>query len=290
MKLLSFIKNKLKRKPIVYVVCGPTATGKSDLAVEIALKKNGEVISADSRQVYIGLDIGSGKITKEEMRGVPHHLLDVANPKNVYTVSDFKSDAEKAIEDIIIRGKTPIICGGTGFYIDTLIYNTPLPEVPPNKELRESLEKMSLEELQQKLKSLDPERFESVDTKNKVRIIRALEIIDHLGKVPTAKRSLRKDWNIKFKYIDRKDEVLKDRIYKRLISRINSGMIEEVENIHEQGVSWERLEDLGLEYKYVAMFLQKKISKEDMVSNLNSQIWKYAKRQRTWFKKYLPKK
>ena len=161
----------------IIVVCGPTATGKSDYAVELAKKVRGEIISADSRQVYRGLDIGSGKITKKEMRGIPHYCLDIANPKRVFSVSSYKKFADKAIKDIVNRGKTPIICGGTGFYIDAVICDIAFPAVPPNKTLRKTLEKLSLEELQNKLQKLDPRRFELVDQKNKVRLIRAIEKI-----------------------------------------------------------------------------------------------------------------
>jgi len=291
------INKVFKRKPVVFVVCGPTATGKSNRAVEIALglKHGGEVVSADSRQVYRGMDLGSGKITQKEMRGVPHHLLDIADPRNtntsteMYNVSQYKKDAERVIEDIITRGKTPIICGGTGYYIDALLYNTNFPEVRPNETLRKVLAKKTLNELQVILQGKDFERFESVDIQNKVRLIRAIEIIESLGKVPTVKRTLRKDWTIQIEYIDKDDDVLKNRIAKRVHARIEEGMIEEVERLHAEGVSYERLEQFGLEYKYIALYLQEKISRNEMTEQLIIAINQYAKRQRTWFKKHLPK-
>ncbi len=262
---------------------GPTASGKSDLAVNIAKERNGEIISADSRQVYKGLDIGSGKITKREMRGVPHFLLDVANPKKVFTVADFKRLGQKAIDDILSRGKTPIIVGGTGFYIDTLVFDLDLPEVPPNKILREKLEKKTIEELFAELEKLDPERAEEIDSKNKVRLVRALEIVDALGKIPKVNRS--EKFNIEWIGIDWPDEVLKERIHTRLLKRIKSGMIKEAENLHVKGLSYKRMEQFGLEYRYMSRFLKGEISKEEMISELETKIRQYAKRQRTWFKR-----
>lgn len=270
-------------KPKIIVIVGPTASGKSDLAVNIAKERNGEIISADSRQVYKGLDIGSGKITKREMRGVPHFLLDVANPKKVFTVADFKKLGQKAIDDILSRGKTPIIVGGTGFYIDTLVFDLDLPEVPPNKILREKLEKKSIEDLFAELEKLDPERAEEIDSKNKVRLVRALEVVDALGKIPKSNRT--EKYNVEWIGIDWPDEVLKERIHTRLLKRIKSGMIKEAENLHAKGLSYKRMEQFGLEYRYMARFLKGEISKEEMISELETKIRQYAKRQRTWFKR-----
>lgn len=270
-------------KPKIIVIVGPTASGKSDLAVKIAKEKNGEIISADSRQVYKGLDIGSGKITKSEMRGVPHHLLDVANPKKVFTVADFKKLGQKAIEDILSREKTPIIVGGTGFYIDALVFDMDIPEVPPNKSLREKLENKTVEELFTELEKLDPERAEEIDAKNKVRLVRALEIVDALGKIPKVNKS--EKYEVEWIGVDWPDEVLKERIHTRLLKRIRGGMIQEAENLHKKGLSYKRMESLGLEYRYMARFLKGEISREQMISELETKIWQYAKRQRMWFKK-----
>ncbi len=266
------------------VVCGPTATGKSDYAVELAKKIDGEIISADSRQVYKGLNIGSGKITAEEMQGMPHHLLDVADPKDIFSVTEYQKLALEAIEEILSRGKTPIICGGTGLYIDAVVCGTVFPAVPPNPDLRAQLQELSLEELQQKLSSLDPRRFDLVDQKNKVRLMRAIEIAEALGSVPETVTNPQHD--VEWHYLDLDDNVLKKRIHDRLMKRLDNGMIEEVETLHKEGVSWERLEALGLEYRYLALYLQDKFTKEDMLTQLEFAIWHYAKRQRTWFKKY----
>ncbi len=269
--------------PKIIVVVGPTASGKSDLAVDLALKFNGEVISADSRQVYKGLDIGSGKITKEEMKGILHHLLDVEDPKNVYSVQDFKRHSEKAIKEILNRGKLPIVAGGTGFYTDVLVNNIDLPKVPPDNELRKELENKSTEELLRELSSHDRNRSETVDQKNKRRLIRSIEIAKVLGNVPEATKNLKYN-SLKIGIEIPKDK-LKERIHERLLKRIDQGMIEEVENLHKNGLPFERLESLGLEYKYVAQYLQKKITKEEMVELLKTAIGQYAKRQMTWFKR-----
>ncbi|MCC6198830.1 tRNA (adenosine(37)-N6)-dimethylallyltransferase MiaA [Candidatus Nomurabacteria bacterium] len=268
----------------IIVVCGPTATGKSDFAIALAKKIGGEIISADSRQVYRGLDIGSGKITKREMKSVPHHLLDVASPTRVFSVAQYKKLADKAIKDILKRGKVPIICGGTGLYIDAVVYDTDFPAVPPNKPLRIQLEKIPTEALVQKLEALDLERFAAIDTNNRVRLIRAIEIARALGKVPKVSRQKRYD--VEWHYLDFPDDILKTRIHNRLYKRMKSGMVTEVRRLHSEGVSWKRLEALGLEYRYLAQFLQGKITKSEMLVQLETAIWHYAKRQRTWFKKY----
>ncbi len=271
------------KKPKLIIVCGPTATGKSDYAVALAKAIGGEIISADSRQVYKGLDIGSGKITNKEMKGVPHYLLDVANPKRVFSVSQFQKKGEEAIQRILKKNKTPIIAGGTGFYIDSLLGLT-LPEVGPNAQLRKELNIKTTEELYKLLQKKDRARALTIDKKNKVRLIRALEIIETLGKVPKQKKVSK--YTVEWLYLDFPDDVLKERIHLRLIKRLKAGMIKEVKTLHEQGVSWKRLEALGLEYRFIALYLQKKLSRSEMLKQLEISIWHYAKRQRTWFKKY----
>lgn len=269
--------------PKIVAVVGPTASGKSNLAVEIALAFNGEVISADSRQVYRGLDIGSGKITEEEMRSVPHYLLDVADPKEVFTAAEFVEQAQEAATDILKRSKLPIVAGGTGFYLSALLGEVSLPEVEPNQELREKLEKLSTKELLDKLGALDPARAETIDRNNKPRLIRAIEIAEKLGEVPKIKADL--PYNVLKIGIDLPDDILKDKIHRRLLSRVDEGMLEEAKRLHEEGVPWGRMEALGLEYRYMARYLQGLISKEEMLTELEQKIWHYAKRQRTWFKR-----
>lgn len=275
------MKNSAKL-PILVIV-GPTASGKTGLAIKLAKERNGEVISADSRQVYKGLDIGTGKVTKKEMGGIRHHLLDVADPKKVFNVSDFQKLGRQVIMDIHNRGKLPIIAGGTGFYIQALVDGLILPEVPPNKILREKLEQMSLQELLSLLKNLDAKRYKTIDKNNPVRIIRAIEIAKALGQVPTLKSET--NYAPKIIGISIEQEKLKKNIHDRLIARFKMGMIDEVINLHKNGLSWKRMEALGLEYRYIARYLQGKLSEPEMLKQLETAINQYAKRQMTWFRK-----
>jgi tRNA dimethylallyltransferase len=267
----------------IIVIVGPTASGKSDLAVKIAKKYNGEIISADSRQVYKGLDIGSGKITKEEMEGVEHYLTDVTHPETTFSVQDFKILATKAIEDIKNKGKIPIIVGGTGFYIDVLVTDVSLPEVPPNLELRQKLETLSTSELVKMLEKADKDRSQTIDKNNRIRLVRAIEIATALGSVP--KIIPHQKYDPIFIGIQWPKEVLNQRIYDRLMKRLHQGMIEEVQKLHNDGLSWERLFSLGLEYRYVSLYLQGKMNKEEMIEKLFTAIKQYSKRQMTWFKR-----
>ncbi len=274
------MENKLK----IITVVGPTSSGKSDIAVLIAKKINGEIISADSRQVYKDMNIGTGKITKKEMSGVTHHLLDVANPKKVFTVSDFKKMAEKSIEKINKKGKTPIICGGTGLYIRSVIDDLAIPDVPPNKKLRKELQEKTVEELFRILKKLDERRASEIDKNNPVRLIRAIEIAKTIGKVPEYKTNSDKYELLEIGLLP-KQETLKEKIRSRLLKRIKAGMINEVKKLNKNGVSFKRLNDFGLEYRYVSKFLKGEFTKDEMIEKLNSEIVGYAKRQMTWFKK-----
>lgn len=276
-------------KPNLYVIVGPTATGKSDYAVQLAKKVNGEIISADSRQVYKGLNIGTGKISKKEMKGVKHYMLDVISPKKIYNASNFKTDALKCIETIISRKKTPIICGGTGFYIDTLLGEIILDPSEPNEELRNELSKLSKEQLQEKLEKLDPAKYELVDINNPVRLIRAIEIA--ISKKSGIKKEVSNALESKDTYnvikigLDFPDEILKHRIHERLLKRLKQGMVNEAKSLHENGLTYKRMNQLGLEYRYLADLLQKKINKDEFLEQLEKEIWHYAKRQRTWFKR-----
>ncbi|MFH1392954.1 MAG: tRNA (adenosine(37)-N6)-dimethylallyltransferase MiaA [Patescibacteria group bacterium] len=275
-------KLKVRYNPKIIVVVGPTASGKSSLAVKIAQKFHGEIISADSRQVYEGMDIGTGKITKKEMAKIPHHLLDVANPKKQFTVAQYKRLAEKAIKKIIKRGKIPIICGGTGFYIQAITENISIPEIKPDAKLRTALEKKTTKELFSQLKKLDPRRSKNIDKNNRRRLIRALEIIIKSGKkVPLLKSNPK--YETLFIGVKRNMRELKESIKIRLLRRLKMGMVKEVINLKKSGLSWQRLEDFGLEYRYVAYYLQNKLSYDEMVEKLQKEIEHYAKRQMTWF-------
>ncbi len=274
----------MKSKPKVLVILGPTATGKSSLAVSLAKRFNGEIVSADSRQVYKGMDLGTGKITKREMSGIKHHLLDVISPNTLFSVSKYKELAKKEIEKIVQKNKLPIIVGGTGFYIDSIVKNISLPEVKLNQKLRTKLEKKSSKQLFKILRSLSPSRARSIDKNNKVRLIRAIEIGKALGNVPKIIEGPNK-YDFALIGLDLPDKELRKRIHIRLFARIRAGMINEVKRLHKNGVSWKRLQSFGLEYRQIALYLQNKITRDEMIKNLETDIWHYAKRQRTWFKK-----
>jgi len=281
-------------KPKIIVIVGPTASRKSALAVKLALrlssgqakKKFGingaEIISADSRQVYKGMDIGTGKITKKEMAGIPHYLLDVANPKKQFTVVQYKKLAEKEIKKIHNRKKIPIICGGTGFYIQAITDNLAISEIKPDAILRIALEKKTTKKLFSQLKKLDSRRAKNIDKNNRRRLIRALEIVIKSGKkVPELKSAPK--YEVLFIGVKRGARELKELIKTRLLKRLKQGMVKEIINLKKSGLSWKRLEDFGLEYRYIAYYLQNKLSHNEMVKKLQKETEHYAKRQMTWF-------
>lgn len=271
-------------RPLLIVIAGPTASGKSDLAIRLAKKLRGEIISADSRQVYRGMDIGTGKVTKREQKLARHWLLDVASPTRQYSVAQFKRDAEKAIRHISKRGKLPIICGGTGFWIDALVYGQTLPEVKPDAKLRAQLRKLTPAQMFARLNKLDPVRAAVIDRRNPVRLIRALEIVMTTGMpVPPARRS--SPYRVLYLGVSRPMDELQRRIEKRLDARLKAGMIAEVRRLHANGVGWKRLESFGLEYRWVARFLQGNITRHEMRDALLKDIVAYAKRQLTWWRK-----
>ena len=270
------------QKPKMIVILGPTASGKSGLGIFLARKFKGEIISADSRQVYRGMNIGTGKVSRKEQRAVKHYLLDVINPKKVFTVSDFKKLGEKSIKNILSKNRIPFIVGGTGFYIDALVKDFGLPEVPPDKKLRLKLEKITAENLYKELKRLDPHRARTIDPKNKRRLIRALEIIKNTSKpVPKLVSSIK----YQVLWLGLKPKNLEKMIKLRLDKRLKQGMVKEVKNLLRSGVSRKRLYDLGLEYRWISEYLSDKASYTEMKKGLLRDIVKYSKRQMTWFKK-----
>ncbi|MDH4330844.1 MAG: tRNA (adenosine(37)-N6)-dimethylallyltransferase MiaA [Candidatus Moranbacteria bacterium] len=271
-------------KPKIIVILGPTASGKSDVAIRLAQDFDGEVISADSRQIYRWMDIGSGKITPEEQKMAVHHMLDVADPMEEWSAGKFKREAEKIIEDILSRGKVPIICGGTGFWIQSIVDNVTFPKVKPNKDLRKILEKETTENLFNELKKLDPRRAASVDEHNRPRLVRAIEIATELGSVPEMKSEPKYD-ALQIA-LDWPKEKLHERIEIRLNQRFEEGMVQEVQDLHDKhDVTWERLDDFGLEYRWISRFLRGQITEEEMKEKLLQQIKNYAKRQMTWFQR-----
>jgi tRNA dimethylallyltransferase len=276
-------------KPKILIIVGPTASGKSDLAVTIAKKYNGEVISADSRQVYTGLNIGTGKITPQEMQGIPHHLLDVADPKDQFTVVEWRTQAENIITDIISRGKLPIICGGTGFYISTLIDNINLPDVSADQELRNKLKNTSATELFTLLEKVDRARAVALnqsDRNNPRRLIRALEIAQHATVAPAPVGTTHESsYNPLWIGLEVTPDILRKQIINRLEKRLHQGMIGEVQELRDNGLTPERMEELGLEYRYISRYLLGTLNIDDMKEKLATEICHYAKRQMTWFKK-----
>jgi tRNA dimethylallyltransferase len=270
------------------VVAGPTSSGKSALAIALARKCNGEIISADSRQVYRGMDIGTGKVTKREQKLACHWMLDIASPKRQYSVAQWKRAAQRAIADITRRGKLPIVCGGTGFWIDALVYDATLPEVKPNSKFRAILECQTTEQLFARLSNLDPARASSVDRHNRRRLVRALEIIEATGTpVPRveSRKSKAQSYRVLYLGISVPKETLARRIERRLDARLKAGMIAEVRRLHASGVSWKRLESFGLEYRWVSHFLRGSTSEKEMREGLLRDIIRYSKRQATWFKR-----
>lgn len=283
----------------IIVILGPTASGKSDVAIRLAQKFDGEVISADSRQIYRGMDIGSGKIhgTYNIEHGtflseeVIHYMIDIVSPSTEYNAAKFKKKAEKIIKDILERGKVPIICGGTGFWIKAIVDNVVFPEVKPDKELRIKLQELSAEILFAKLKKLDLQRAKTIDAKNKVRLIRAIEICQAIGKVPQNNvQRLTSDvvQNVFLQIgIKREKEELNERIQKNVVKRFESGMIEEVKILHEKyKLSWKKIQSFGLSYNLIPEYLKGNIpSEEELKEKIYLAEKNYAKRQRTWFQK-----
>lgn len=287
------------------IILGPTSSGKSDVAIKLAKKFNGEVISADSRQIYKNMDLGTGKVegdwkksghtfikTKKIRKsftsgGVIHHLVDIISPKAEYNISHFQKDCRLLIKDISSRNKLPIICGGTGFWISAIVDGIIFPEVKPNKKLRKKLNKKSTEQLFSQLEKIDLARARTIDKNNKVRLIRAIEIVTAIGSVPkkTANCKLQTANYLQIG-INCPKEILEKRIEKRLKSRFEAGMVDEAERLkYKYHLSWKKIQSFGLAYYWIPLYLQGKISEEEMRYRTFLAERNYAKRQRTWFKR-----
>jgi tRNA dimethylallyltransferase len=274
----------VEKLPKLVVILGPTASGKTELAIKLAKKFNGEIVNADSRQVYKGMDIGTAKPTKKEMKGVPHHLLNIASPKRKFTVAQYRKLALKAIEKIQKRGKIPFLVGGTWFYIRAIVDGLVIPEVPPDWKFRKKLEKKSPQELYEILKKLDPERAKNIEKENKRRLIRAIEICKKIGKVPPLKFNPL-PYPVLVIGIKRNKRELMERIRKRFLEWLKRGLILEVIKLRKMGVSFKRIEEFGMHYREIARYLQGKISEKEMIENSIKEIQNYAKKQLNWFKK-----
>ena len=263
------------------VIEGTNASGKSGLGVRLAEKYGGEIVSADSRQVFRGLDLGSGKITPEEMRDVPHHLIDVAEPNEFFSMHDFQRLAYRAIDSICARGKTPFLVGGTGLYVESVTEGYVMNDLKPDLEYRAYLETFETPELYQMLIQLRPGI--EIDPKNRNRVMRRLEKI-HDGDEESVPNQPRYDC-LKLG-VSWKPEVLRARIDERLEHRLNDGMIEEVQRLMDEGATVEFLKKLGLEYRYITQYLIGEIpDRQEMIDALATAIKQFAKRQRIWFRR-----
>lgn len=275
------------RLPKLVVLLGPTASGKSGLGIRLAQHFNGEIVSADSRQVYRGLDIGTAKVTPAEQALVPHHMLDVTDPHEIYTVAQFQRDAITAINGIFKRNHQPFLVGGSPHYIQAVIDNLDIPHIEPQPELRAQLEKRPLSELVEQLEELDPHTATTIDRNNSRRIIRALEVCLISGKPFSQQRKMSEQlYESLVLGIEWPREVLYCRIDKRVDERMQQGMIQEVQRLLDNGISHDRLESLGLEYRYISRWLSGAFENEaDMVQKLKYAIHDFTRRQLTWFRK-----
>ena len=279
-------------KPKVIVICGPTASGKTSLSIELAKKIDGEIISSDSMQIYKDMSIGTAKPTVEEMQGIPHYLLDFVLPSERYSVADFKKEATKKIEDILSRNKTPIIVGGTGLYVDSLTKNISYPEIEIDLKYREELEnlieKNGLESLYRQAVQVDEQAMKNISANDKKRIMRVLEIYHQTGKTKTQLEAESRLIPPPYQYIvfaiDMDREKLYERINKRVDIMIEQGLIEEVQELIEKYKEFPTAMQ-GLGYKEVVEYLEGKTTKDEMIEKLKMETRRYAKRQLTWFRK-----
>ena len=274
-------------------VVGPTAAGKTKLAIALAHKYQGEIISADSRQVYKGMDIGTGKDLDDYYNNgqpISYHLIDIVEPTKNFDVANYQRLARQALADILNRQRLPIVVGGSGLYLQALIDNYQLSPVPPDNALRQKLEKLSVQELYQKLTEVSPalaNKLNNSDRHNHRRLIRYLEIILNKPANSLPRDNSQNIINWLILGIDYPMEILEQRIYDRLIQRLeNEDMIEEVYRLHEQGVDWRRLESFGLEYRFISRYLREQLDYDQMVEQLYIAIRQFAKRQKTWFKRW----
>ena len=280
-------------KPKVVVIVGPTASGKTALSIELAKKINGEIISSDSMQIYKDMNIGTAKVTKEEAEGIKHYLVDCVSPDERYTVSDFKKDAEKAIEEILKKGKTPIIVGGTGLYVNSLIYGIEYQDMKFDEQYRNELMKkaeteIGLKEIWEEANEIDPEAMIKISPNDKKRIIRVLEIFKATGKNKTQQEILSRQKGVKYDYkvfgITMDRNKLYNRINLRVDLMIEKGLEDEVKNLVEKYSKFPTAMQ-GLGYKEVVEYFDGILTREEMIDKIKQESRRYAKRQLTWFRK-----
>lgn len=276
----------------VVVIAGPTASGKTDLAINLALETNGEVVSADSMQIYRYMDIGTAKPTREEMRGVPHHMIDIVDPDENYSVALYKQDAEKCIKDILARGKLPIIAGGTGLYINSLIYNIKFSETVVDEEFRRRMNEIAQSQgpmvLHEMLRKVDPESAEKIHYNNVKRVIRALEVYEYTKKPISQHQKESRMEPPEYRYLvfilNRDREELYERIDRRVDKMLEAGLVDEVKRLLDMGYKPGSTALQGLGYKEIISYLNNEIPFDEAIRILKRDTRHYAKRQITWFK------
>lgn len=276
-----------EKKHNLIVILGPTASGKTRLAARLAAAIGAELISADSRQVYRGMDIGTGKDLAEYIVDgvpVPYHLIDVAEPGHLFSVFEFQQRFYECFREITARGRMPVVVGGTGLYIESILREYRMLPVPENAALREELKGQGMEEMAARLLHLNPALHNTTDLTGRERLIRAIEIAEHTSKHGSKGEIVRPDIVPLVIGVRWDRAVLRERITSRLKERLEQGMIEEVQRLHDSGISWERLDEMGLEYRYVSLHLQGKLTFDEMFKTLNIRIHQFAKRQDTWFR------
>lgn len=282
----------MQKKPTVIVICGPTASGKTALSIELAKRTNGEIVSADSMQIYKDMNIGTAKPTKEEMQGIKHYLIDFVSPDERYSVAQYKKDAKKAIKEIIEKGKQPIVVGGTGLYVDSLIYEIEYNDIKFDENYRKSLEKIAekqgLETLYNMALEIDSKAMEKISKNDKKRIMRVLEIYNATGKTKTEQEIESRKKPVEYDYkvfaINWDREELYNRINKRVDLMIEQGLIDEVKSILKKYKTFPTAMQ-GLGYKEVVDYLNGNLSKEEMMEKIKLETRRFAKRQLTWFRK-----
>jgi len=269
-------------RPNLLVILGPTASGKTRLGAELARVLSGEIISADSRQVFSGMDIGTGK-DLHEYGEIPYHLIDVAPPGSEFNLFEFQRLFLAAFSDVSARERLPVLVGGSGMYLDSVLRGYWLQAIPENPELRRELEPLSMEELAERLRSANPKLHNSTDLTERARLIRAIEIAR--GSAPEIEREPGPEIVAVTLGIRWERAVLRERITRRLRERLEAGMIEEVRRLHASGIPYEQLEFYGLEYRFLARYLKGELSRNDMFQKLNSAIHDFAKKQENWFRR-----
>lgn len=278
----------MEKKPKIIVICGPTASGKTKLGIELARKIDGEIISCDSMQIYQDMNIGTAKPTAEEQKMAIHHLIDFVAPSERYSVADFKEDATKTIKDIINRNKIPIVVGGTGLYINSLIYNIEFKEERTDLEYRKQMDMLSTKELFEKASKIDEQAVQRISANDKKRLIRILEIYHSTGRTKTeleAESRKKIEYDYKIFVLNMEREELYERINKRVDIMIQQGLIDEVKKLIKK---YDHLPTAmqGLGYKEVVQYLNNEMTKEEMIEKIKQESRRYAKRQITWFRKY----